>query len=60
MTRGLLISRTEKIRLCKLSLKSPTYLNIAHYKNYRNLYNSLIRAAKNCTTVHSSVTFNLT
>jgi hypothetical protein len=46
MSRGLLISRNEKIKRCKLSVKKPNPVNIANLKNYRNLYNKLIKAAK--------------
>jgi hypothetical protein len=45
MTTGLLISRTRKIELHKMSIINPTlYLN--NYRTYRNMYNSLIRASK--------------
>ena len=46
MSNGLLISRAQKIKLCKLKFKSPTPVNILNFKNYRNLYNKTIRAAK--------------
>jgi hypothetical protein len=46
MTQGLLVSRLTKIKLGKKSIKMPTPENIQIYKNYRNLYNSLIRASK--------------
>jgi hypothetical protein len=45
MSRGLLISRVVKIKLCKTSIKSPYPANIIRFKNYRNLYNKLIKAA---------------
>jgi hypothetical protein len=46
MTQGLLVSRLTKIKLGKNSFKMPTPANIQIYKNYRNLYNSLIRTSK--------------
>jgi Reverse transcriptase (RNA-dependent DNA polymerase)/Endonuclease/Exonuclease/phosphatase family len=46
MSRGLLTSRKEKIRLLKLSVKNPNVVNIDKFKLYRNLYNKLIKAAK--------------
>jgi hypothetical protein len=46
MSNGLLISRREKIRLCNVSLRNPLHVNIVKFKNYRNVYNKLIRLAK--------------
>ena len=46
MTQGLLVSRLTKIKLGKKSIKTPTYENIQTYKNYRNIYNTLIRTSK--------------
>jgi len=46
MTQGLLVSRLTKIKLGKNSIKMPTHANIQTYKNYRNLYNTLIRTSK--------------
>jgi hypothetical protein len=46
MTRGLLISRKNKLKLQKQSLTDPSALNIQTYRNYRNLYNKLIRTSK--------------
>ena len=46
MTKGLLISRSKKIQLCKLSVKSPSPLNLANFKTYRNIYSKLIRTSK--------------
>ena len=46
MTRGLLISRTEKIKLHKLALINPTEVNCNKYKSYRNLFNTLVRKSK--------------
>jgi len=46
MSKGLLVSRLEKIRLASLSSKHPTALNLQNYKNYRNLFNKLLRCAK--------------
>ncbi len=47
MTTGLLISRTTKNNLHKLSLIDPSPVNVAKLKTYRNLYNSLVRKSKN-------------
>jgi hypothetical protein len=46
MSFGLLTLRKEKIKLCKRSLKSPSPANVLRFKNYRNLYNKLTKAAK--------------
>jgi hypothetical protein len=40
------VSRNEKIKRCKLSVKIPTQANIEKFKTYRNMYNKLIKAAK--------------
>jgi hypothetical protein len=49
MTNGLMTSRRTKIELLKISIKDPTFSNCEKYKNYRNLYNKLIRIAKKIT-----------
>jgi hypothetical protein len=46
MSAGLLTSRREKNRLCKISLSEPSPFNLDKFKHYRNMYNRLIRAAK--------------
>ncbi len=46
MTTGLLISRTTKNNLHKLSMSQPTLTNISNFKNYRNINNSLVRKSK--------------
>ena len=46
MTSGLLTSRRRKNQLCSISLKKPTATNICIYKQYRNLYNKIVRNAK--------------
>jgi hypothetical protein len=46
MTKGLMISRRNKVRLLKISLVEPTVENTSKFKAYRNLYNKLIRIAK--------------
>ncbi len=43
---GLLVSRREKLRLDKVAAVSKTTDDIKKYKNYRNLYNILVRKAK--------------
>ncbi len=45
MTAGLLISRTHKYDLHKKSTIEPQ-LYLERYRNYRNLYNTLIRLSK--------------
>ena len=45
-TNGLIISRSEKIRLDKVASRTPSPANIIAYKTYRNLYNKLLKAAK--------------
>jgi len=46
MTKGLLISRNEKLRLFSISKSFPTLPNISLYKTYRNIFNSTVRTAK--------------
>jgi hypothetical protein len=46
MSNGILVSRREKIRLCKVSLKNPSPTNVSKFKSYRNIYNKVIRLAK--------------
>ncbi len=46
MTLGLLNSRKTKLNLHKASIESPTVLNIQLYKNYRNIFQKTLRAAK--------------
>ena len=46
MTQGLLMSRLTKVRLLKLSHTDPTPTNKDKYKQYRKIYNTLIRASK--------------
>jgi hypothetical protein len=46
MTAGLLISRNTKNKLHKTALCYPLPVNVTKYKNYRNLYNTLIRKSK--------------
>jgi hypothetical protein len=46
MTQGLLISRLRKIKLCKLSIKTPSLANVGNYKKFRNLYNIIVRKSK--------------
>ena len=44
MTKGLLKSRSTKLKLYEKSLKSPSQDNISFYKRYKNLYNRVSRA----------------
>ena len=46
MTTVLLISRRRKLELYKTYLACRTELNFEVCKNYRNLFNRLIRASK--------------
>jgi hypothetical protein len=46
MTRGLLISRKRKIMISKQFLKNRTQLNRQLFRDYRNVYNKVIRTAK--------------
>jgi hypothetical protein len=45
MTTGLLISRARKLELHKKSLIDPARFS-THYREYRNIFNSLIRTSK--------------
>ena len=47
MTKGLLTSRSTKNKLHKILLKDPTEQNLTKYKTYRNLFNLLVKRAKN-------------
>jgi hypothetical protein len=46
MTTGLLVSRSNKNQLHKISITNPTPANMTKYKVFRNIYNSLIRLSK--------------
>ena len=46
MTKGLLISRKNKLELHKLSIVSPSDINLKKYKRYRNIYASLLCKSK--------------
>jgi hypothetical protein len=46
MTKGLLISRKNKMLLGKKSFSSPSPVNTLQFKNFRNLYNRVVTAAK--------------
>jgi hypothetical protein len=46
MTKGLLVSRRTKINLLKRSLTEPTEQNKLKYREFRNLYNKLLRIRK--------------
>jgi hypothetical protein len=46
MTKGLLTSRREKLRLASLASKRPTEFASQTYKTYRNLFNKTLRNAK--------------
>ena len=46
MTKGLLISRTQKLFLHKTFLLDKTNASFITYKNYRNIYNNLIRKSR--------------
>jgi len=46
MTQGLLVLHLNKFKLAKLSVHNPTAANILKLKNYRNLYNTILRKGK--------------
>ena len=46
MTHGLLVSRTSKLNLLKLTAVFPSPENVQKLKLYRNIYDSLIRKSK--------------
>ncbi len=46
MTNGLLKSRFKKLKLAAKYSKSKTVLNTTRYKQYRDIYNSLIKLSK--------------
>ena len=46
MSKGILTSRREKIRLSKLCFSHPTPLNTIVFKKYRNMYNKIVKVAK--------------
>jgi hypothetical protein len=46
MTLGLLTSRIMKNKLHKKSLVDPSPVNIAKFKTYRNIFNTLVRKSK--------------
>ena len=46
MTKGLLNSRSHKLNLQKGTILNPSTLNLQYYRNYRNMYNKLVRISK--------------
>jgi hypothetical protein len=46
MSQGLLISRRTKNRLHTLAISEPTPANINRYKEFKTIYQRVIRAAK--------------
>ena len=46
ITKGLLTSRRQKIKLEKFHFNNPSPGSLAEYVTFRNLYNKLLRAAK--------------
>ena len=46
MTKGLLISRSTKIKLLKISVNNPTADNLSAYRKFRNLFTKTLRASK--------------
>ena len=46
-TNGLLISRKTKFKLSSIHSRNPTPENKQKFNSYRNLYNRLLRTAKN-------------
>jgi hypothetical protein len=46
VSKGILISRKRKLELSATAIKFPSPENITKFKNYRNIYNLVIRRAK--------------
>ena len=46
MTKGLLVSRKSKLKLRKRAVNYPTNSNRKKFKEYKNLYNKVIRLRK--------------
>ena len=46
MTKGLLASRRTKLKLLLILKENPSVETLNAYKQFRNLYNQLIRASK--------------
>jgi len=46
MSSAILISRSRKLKLASLSARNPDVVSGNAYKTYRNLYNTVLRAAK--------------
>jgi hypothetical protein len=46
LTRGLIVSRKNKLRLSNLSAPDPSPLNIAAFKQFRNTFNRVVKLAK--------------
>ena len=45
-TKGLIVSRNNKLRLSKLAASSPSPANRSNFKTYRNAFNRVVRHAK--------------
>ena len=46
MTRGILNSRKIKFLILKEMSKNPTHLNKEKYRNYKNIYNKVLKTRK--------------
>ena len=46
MSKALLVSRSRNLKLSQIARKSPTDINKENYRQYRLIYNNLVRAAK--------------
>ena len=46
MTKGLLAYRRTKLKLLLISKENPSVENLNAFKQFRDLYNQLIRASK--------------
>ncbi len=46
LTRVLIVSRKNKLRLSNLAAPDPSPLNIAAFKQFRNIYNRVVKLAK--------------
>ena len=45
-SEGLKVSNKHKIRLYRKQLHNPSEYNVTNYRNYKNMYNKLLRRAE--------------
>jgi hypothetical protein len=46
ITKGILVSRLKKIELCKMASRFQSEFHVQNFKNYRNLYNKVVKLSK--------------